>query len=103
MSTCDVALTETIPAVEHREAAAGFDRRAYPVSLAVRGLLLVCNHLRLCVARRARIEQRPVPLPDAFDAGRFGESIELLGHHLNGSTAGRSPQSFSRPVVDDDH
>src|SRR5262245_31840038 len=103
LSTCDVVLTESIPTVEHRKAATGFNRRANPVSLTVCRLLFVGNHVGLGVVRRIRIEQRPVPLPDAFDAGRLREAIELLGLRLDGSTVGRSPESLPRPIVHDDH
>src|SRR5580765_4095545 len=70
-----VRLAESVPPVGHGERPVTPHRRLQPVALALVGIFEVGNH----VGRRVvlAIEQREMPLPDAFDARRGRESLVM--------------------------
>src|SRR3974390_2537115 len=61
-----VGFTESFAQVCHREFAARRDRGGDPVTLAVGGLFEVRDLVRRGVVGRVLVQQRQMPLPDAF-------------------------------------
>src|SRR5437879_4656733 len=87
-----------IAAVRHRERPIPRDGRLQPVTLTLRRVFEIRNHLFRRVV--IRIEQRPVALPDAFDAWHLRAAVVVDARRFLRAWR-RTAESFARPVVDD--
>src|SRR5258707_72130 len=66
-----VGFAEPVAAIGDGELAIRCDRRTNPMSLALRGVLEIGDHVRRRVVAGILIQQRQVLLPDAFHARRL--------------------------------